>query len=113
GTGHPGRDHVVDQGHDGIVRAHPRGPGRARPQCARDALLARVRNGRKVSHHRPPAAQPSVRGDRPARRWRTNQPGRTARPGAEERLSWDGRGWDAPETIAAPTAGGEPAWEPG
>ena len=32
--GHPGRDHVVDEGHDHAVRPHPRRPRRARPPCA-------------------------------------------------------------------------------
>jgi CubicO group peptidase (beta-lactamase class C family) len=43
----------------------------------------------------------------------SHQAGAIAVPGAEQLLSWDGRGWQDTEAIAAAIASGEPAWEPG
>ena len=43
----------------------------------------------------------------------SHQSGAIGVPGADQLLSWDGRGWDDGEAIAAAIAGGEPAWEPG
>ena len=43
----------------------------------------------------------------------SHQSGAIGVPGADELLSWDGRGWKDSEAIAAAIAGGEPAWEPG
>jgi CubicO group peptidase (beta-lactamase class C family) len=43
----------------------------------------------------------------------SHQSGAIGVPGADELLSWDGRGWKESEAIAAAIAGGEPAWEPG
>ena len=67
GGGHPGGRHVLDQGHDDVVRAPPRGPGRTRPDAPVDRSgpsSARPES----SHNGPPAAQPSVRRHRPAGR---------------------------------------------
>ena len=43
----------------------------------------------------------------------SHQSGAIGVPGADELLSWDGRGWKDTEAIAAAIASGEPAWEPG
>jgi CubicO group peptidase (beta-lactamase class C family) len=43
----------------------------------------------------------------------SHQSGAIGVPGADELLSWDGRGWGDSEAIAAAIARGEPAWEPG
>jgi len=43
----------------------------------------------------------------------SHQSGAISVPGADRLLSWDGRGWEDSEAIAAAIAGGEPAWEPG
>ena len=67
GGGHPGRHHVVDQGHDDAVRARARGPGRARPRRPGRAVLARVRLAGQGADHRAPAAQPPVGRHRAAR----------------------------------------------
>jgi CubicO group peptidase (beta-lactamase class C family) len=43
----------------------------------------------------------------------SHQSGAIGVPGADGLLSWDGRGWQDSEAIAAAIAGGKPAWEPG
>ena len=43
----------------------------------------------------------------------SHQSGAIGVPGVDRLLSWDGRGWEDSEAIAAAIAGGEPAWEPG
>jgi len=43
----------------------------------------------------------------------SHQAGAIALPGADELLSWDGRGWSDTVTLAAAVASGAPEWEPG
>jgi len=43
----------------------------------------------------------------------SHQAGSIAIPGADDLLSWDGRGWADTPAIAAAIAGGPPAWAPG
>jgi CubicO group peptidase (beta-lactamase class C family) len=43
----------------------------------------------------------------------SHQSGAIGVPGADRLLSWDGRGWQDSQAIAAAIAGGEPAWVPG
>ena len=43
----------------------------------------------------------------------SHQSGAIGVPDADRLLSWDGRGWEDSEAIAANIAGGEPAWKPG
>jgi CubicO group peptidase (beta-lactamase class C family) len=43
----------------------------------------------------------------------SHQSGAISLPGSDRLLSWDGSGWMDTQVIAAATASGEPAWDPG
>ncbi|HEX4434383.1 MAG TPA: serine hydrolase domain-containing protein [Acidimicrobiales bacterium] len=51
--------------------------------------------------------------DTTVRQLLSHQSGAIGVPGADQLLSWDGRGWKDSQAIAAAIAGGKPAWTPG